>query len=257
MATDTPKLTDEQAEAMLKQLSRHFHEPVLPASRYCKSLDTWGRCIGERADHLRKELFPNFHDWAEPKPDEKGIPRSERTPKAKAQQAEYEVVAAREALQPLIPAGLSVLSKEAAQEVLTIIRRSLTSREERIATLVGYEHAAHQVDRTFLAIRKSNLLARLMYSGEKLRETMCPEHKGKWSGIEWSDSRCPHKCQLTGWVQEGADQGKPLPGVMAVNMIPTGEGDGRVTMIRDVDGVVLGKAVVHEMTPPKKPDGVS
>jgi hypothetical protein len=35
-----------------------------------------------------------------------------------------------------------------------------------------------------------------------------------WSGIEWSPGEsCKHGCQLTGWLPEPADAGKPLPGV--------------------------------------------
>jgi hypothetical protein len=76
---------------------------------------------------------------------------------------------------------------------------------------------------------------------------MCPVHKGVWSGIEWSNNPCPHKCQLTGWIQEEADQGKPLPGVQAVKLVPTG--DDKVKIIRDVDGTELGKAKMMEPNP--------
>jgi hypothetical protein len=108
--------------------------------------------------------------------------------------------------------------------------------------LQQYEDLADSVGHIFLQISKSNLLARLLYNGEKLRETICPEHKGRWSGIEWSESRCPHGCQLTGWVQEAEDKGKPLPGVQAVLLVPTGHTDGRITVIKDATGEVLGQA---------------
>jgi hypothetical protein len=36
-----------------------------------------------------------------------------------------------------------------------------------------------------IAIRKSNLLYRLIYLGERLRTEPCPEHKGRWSGYGW------------------------------------------------------------------------
>jgi hypothetical protein len=36
-----------------------------------------------------------------------------------------------------------------------------------------------------LAIRKSCLLDRLVYCGEKLSKTPCPVHKGKWSGCHF------------------------------------------------------------------------
>lgn len=47
---------------------------------------------------------------------------------------------------------------------------------------------------------KSNMLARLLYSREPLRVQRCPQHDGRWSGLEWSDDRCPHGCGLTGWL---------------------------------------------------------
>ena len=236
MPTEEKQLTDEQAEAMLKMLARHFREPVLPMSRYCAALNTWGKVIGERAATIRKELFPNFHDWEEVV-DDRG--QRGRTPVAKEQHAEYEKVKAKDALRSLIPVGLSVLTKEAAREVLEIVHKDPTPRERQIMELLSDEEADHQVDRTFLSIRKSNLLARLLYAGEKLRSQACPEHKGKWSGIEWPDKPCPHKCQMTGWVQEPADQGKPLPGVQVIQTVdvdgvqiiigPNGEHLGKVT----------------------------
>lgn len=241
------KLTDEQVNDMLKRLAVHFGEPVQPLSRYCAALETWARCIGERALRLEKELLPNLHDWTE---------NHERTAQAASQRDLYERVKARSALRGLIPSGLAVLrgflSETTRAEILEWAMNSPTSREEEaLSQLADFEESAHQVERTSLAIHKSNLLARLLYSGEKLRTVMCPEHKGIWSGIEWSDTVCPHRCQLTGWVQEEDDRGKPLPGVQAVMLIPTGEKPGEVTMIRDVDGTVLGKATMQEGPKPK------
>lgn len=51
-----------------------------------------------------------------------------------------------------------------------------------------------------LHIYKSDLLARLVYGGEKLRTKPCPEHKGKWSGLHLEP--CPHGCGYTGWLPE-------------------------------------------------------
>lgn len=51
-----------------------------------------------------------------------------------------------------------------------------------------------------LHIQKSDLLARLVYGGEKLRTKPCPEHKGKWSGLHFEP--CPHGCGYTGWLPE-------------------------------------------------------
>jgi hypothetical protein len=221
------KLTDEQAEAMLKQLSRHFREPVMPMNRYCEGLQTWATCINERAMRLRDELFPHINEMD---PESKTYARTER---AKLQQHEYEV---------------------AKKSSLYANGNKPTERDYQLEHLRGFESAAEQVNYVFLQIRKSNLLARLLYEKETLRKQPCPVHKGKWSGIEWSDNACPHKCQLTGWIQEEVDMGKPLPGVMAVQMVPTGQAPGEVTMIRSVDGELLGKAVVREMGVPKKPD---
>jgi hypothetical protein len=235
------QLTDEQAEEMLRTLAEHFHQPVQPIRRYCEGLETWARCIGERAERLRTELFPNFNDWEETR-DEKG--HLHWTAAAEEQHAEYEAVLAKDKFRALIPVGLSSLSKEATREVLGLMRKEPTSRESRIYDLIAYQEAAHQVERTLLAVHKSNLLARLLYSGEKLRTKMCPIHKGKWSGVEWPGEACPHKCQLTGWIQEEEDQGKRLPGVQVV--YTSGEAGADV---RNVDGEIIGKVVVPTIKP--------
>ena len=54
-----------------------------------------------------------------------------------------------------------------------------------------------------LMVSKSNLLARLLYEGEKLRTEPCPIHQGRWSGCVWGEQRCPHCMSgdnVTGWV---------------------------------------------------------
>ena len=63
---------------------------------------------------------------------------------------------------------------------------------------------AQTLDSAFLAIRKSALLDRLIYGGEQVRTRKCPEHKGRWSGLEHPDRPCPHGCQLTGWIPNEA-----------------------------------------------------
>lgn len=67
------------------------------------------------------------------------------------------------------------------------------------------EFHAHWV-KVRLAIRKSCLLERLLYGGEKLRTRPCPVHKGQWSGV--TDPACQYcgvgptcKCN-TGWLPE-------------------------------------------------------
>lgn len=195
----TTPLTDEQANAMLAALSRHFRQPVMPVNRYCEALRTWQTALDDRARRLKEELFP-------------GIGGDSKDPATVKAYEDYKAA-----------------TKKGAPEV------------SGVSDLKRYEDMADQVGYVFLSISKSNLLARLLYNGEKLRETICPEHKGKWSGIEWSESRCPHGCQLTGWIQEADDKGKPLPGVQAVQLVPTGE-DGQVTVIQDATGEVLGQA---------------
>lgn len=39
------KLTKEQAEQMLNELSAYYGEPVKPVSKYCAALSTWMQCI--------------------------------------------------------------------------------------------------------------------------------------------------------------------------------------------------------------------
>lgn len=201
------ELTDDEAEALLVVLSRYFKEPVRPINRYCKKLRTWAGAISERAWRLKQTLYPALDS----KVDEqwgKALEEYQRDMKA----AE---------------------SHEGEEKI---------ERQRLIEQLRDYEKMGEHVHRTFLAIDKSNLLARILYSGEKMRTQMCPEHKGRWSGIEWGpDNACPHRCQLTGWIQEEQDAGKPLPGVYAVQMVPTGEPD-QVTVIRGTTGEVLGKA---------------
>lgn len=65
----------------------------------------------------------------------------------------------------------------------------------------GHSFAKHlgDIERN---IRKSNLLARLLYGGEKLRRERCPVHDGRWSGLEHPGARCPHGCGHTGWIPE-------------------------------------------------------
>lgn len=58
------------------------------------------------------------------------------------------------------------------------------------------------------SIKKSNLLARLIYNGEKLRTKECPEHKGEWNGHAMLTG-CAHHCDGTGWLRE---PGENAPG---------------------------------------------
>jgi hypothetical protein len=65
------------------------------------------------------------------------------------------------------------------------------------------------IDGIRLAVRKSCLLDRLIYDGQKLRQEKCPKHQGRWSGIDGGPSmphsHCEHGCDLTGWLPEPED----------------------------------------------------
>ena len=68
---------------------------------------------------------------------------------------------------------------------------------------VGIMRAKHPQDRydlisLLITVRKSNLLARMIYGNEEPRTVQCPEHKGEWQGI--FPEPCPHGCQHTGWL---------------------------------------------------------
>lgn len=121
---DDEKLTDEQAEAMLKRLTRHYHQPVMPINRYCDALREWAACI--------KELNLPGRNYG------KDLPEDHKHGQA-------------------------------------------------------YVNA---LDHILRDISKSNLLARLLYDGEKIRTIPCPEHNGHWSGI----MECAYGCQQTGWI---------------------------------------------------------
>jgi hypothetical protein len=73
------------------------------------------------------------------------------------------------------------------------------------------EERAHSSIR--ISIRKSNLLARLIYGGEKLRTRECPVHKGKWDGQAMLMG-CEHHCDGTGWLREPEEE-KATQGVDA------------------------------------------
>jgi hypothetical protein len=62
-----------------------------------------------------------------------------------------------------------------------------------------------QAQHVFTQIMKSNLLWRMIYGGQKLREKPCPHHKGRWSGCRLpEDTECKGACldgiNVTGWL---------------------------------------------------------
>ncbi len=58
-------------------------------------------------------------------------------------------------------------------------------------------------------IRKSGLLARLIYAGENLRTRKCPIHKGKMDPEMWALRPGECECQGSGWLKEPEDGGPP------------------------------------------------
>lgn len=198
---------------MLAQLSEHFREPVMPISRYCQGLRTWQSALHERAHRIREELFPGLDGPA-------GDPVAEKAFEAYSKAKAFERSPEKKARD---------LSRDYEP----------TDRDDRLDDLWRALNASEKVDTVFCNISKSNLLARLLYVGEKLRQRICPMHKGTWSGIEFGDNVCPHGCQLTGWIQEDEDKGTPLPGVQVVELV-----GAETVIINDVDGTELGKAKV-------------
>jgi hypothetical protein len=65
------------------------------------------------------------------------------------------------------------------------------------------ERAPH-LQQILTDIRKSALMGRLVYDGQKVRTKMCPIHHGKQDmhihlGVE---PQCFHECDGTGWLRE-------------------------------------------------------
>jgi hypothetical protein len=48
-------MTGEQAETMLKMLSEHFKEPVMPVGRYCAALRIYAGAIDDRARRTKEK----------------------------------------------------------------------------------------------------------------------------------------------------------------------------------------------------------
>lgn len=60
---------------------------------------------------------------------------------------------------------------------------------------------AKHFDEIAMAIRKSNLLFRLIYLGEQIRTVPCPVHKGVWSGCKPDgECECMSGFNVTGWL---------------------------------------------------------
>lgn len=63
MASDKP-LPEEEAEKLLKRLSRHYGQPVMPVRKYCKAIWTWMNCVTQanRDDVNNEKPHPRFSD---------------------------------------------------------------------------------------------------------------------------------------------------------------------------------------------------
>lgn len=83
------------------------------------------------------------------------------------------------------------LEKNNTDEALRVIRDPHPWRPDNQH---GHKYHEH-IPKILVDIKKSNLLARLLFGGEKLRTEMCPTHKGHWSGTD-----CEEGCQGTGWL---------------------------------------------------------
>lgn len=156
-------LTPEEAERLLVRLFGYYKEPVMPISRYCTGLRAWETAIQERARSLCQKLYPKMQG-------------STSAPETKADYALY---------------------LEERQQGSRV-----SARLADVSDLRRFEDAAEAVHHVFLMIRKSSLLDRLLYGGEKLRTRKCPQHEGTWSGLEHNGNICPHGCHLTGWLPE-------------------------------------------------------
>jgi len=191
---------EEQAQEALKALQTFYSQPVMPINRYCEALRTWQRVVEDRTMRLKEAEFPGISG---PSYD------NERTRKAYA-----DYLAAKAAYN---------------EHTSPVDKRYMAMSEIRSS-----EDLEEAISYTFMQITKSSLLGRLIYGGEKLRTEMCPIHKGHWSGLEWPDKPCLHRCQMTGWIQEAEDQGTPLRGPQVVTT-------GATCDVVDVDGTLLGK----------------
>lgn len=80
--------------------------------------------------------------------------------------------------------------------------RYLEIQGEHAETLEERLEKAREVEQWLIRfridIRKSNLLYRLIYLGESLRQRPCPVHHGRWYGLH--PDTCPHDCGHTGWL---------------------------------------------------------
>lgn len=98
-------------------------------------------------------------------------------------------------------------------EVCDILRTWATLYGTDLPTDAAYKRDERQRfrdawDTVELAISKSNMLARMFFSGDGIRGTPCPIHEGRWSGCS-TETPCATQeypygcfwgCNITGWL---------------------------------------------------------
>jgi hypothetical protein len=187
-------LSDEQAEAMLTALSRYYSQPVMPIERYCKALETWADALADRTRRLTESLYPGIYD------------RVKEPFSAEADARSY--------------AAWKLHEAEKKVDRNDGLPRS--PRDQSLQELRAQEAFLGQIHFVFTQIRKSNLLNRLLYQGQKLRTRMCPVHQGRWSGCAWEALPCG--CQngaganVTGWLLDEPEPATiPVPAASPMN----------------------------------------
>jgi len=55
-------MTTPEAEDMLKQLAKHYGEPVMPVSRYCRKLEQWANLVGNYLGDDRQRQLRVFRN---------------------------------------------------------------------------------------------------------------------------------------------------------------------------------------------------
>ena len=100
-------------------------------------------------------------------------------------------------------------------------------KEASIGFLMRKRHrlrdTIHLLRSVEIDIRKSGMLYRMLYLGEKLRTKKCPVHKGKMDTGMWTLRQgevCA--CQGSGWLPEPEDVPAPPPDIDLVTGRPTG-----------------------------------
>jgi hypothetical protein len=103
---------------------------------------------------------------------------------------------------------LERLRRHFREPVLPVSKYCEALRTWAGAAAQGYDHenrivsaSPGEIQDVFLAIRKSNLLWRLIYLGEPLRTIKCPTHEGRWSGCDgFNRCACSSGHDITGWL---------------------------------------------------------